>query len=84
MASNELHTEVTFHLKRDLDLAVLEAKARELDEEGDLAPETYTLPQMVQVIWHQDPEWLHKNALIGWTLDRAADDEGAMQPIWPN
>lgn len=84
---SEIYGEVTFYLKTSLDTAPLMAKARELDEENnglgevDL-PEEYTLTQALQVVWHNDPQWLHDNVLTGWTLNRAQNEAGRMSPIW--
>src|SRR4051812_13399832 len=78
---------IDFMLKPKLDLALLEQKARELDSENcSDQPETYTLVQMIQIIWHNEPEWLHEHVLEGWVMEEAeAEDEGdgQMRPIWP-
>jgi hypothetical protein len=77
--------EVTFYLRRDA-VEALMAKAAVVDEENNGAAETtYTLPQALQVVWHHDPEWLHRHVLVGWTLDRAADywSSEPMRVIWP-
>lgn len=84
--TGEIHAEVTFYLKDGRDvLEKLTTKARQIDEDnGNLsdAPDEYTIPQALQVVWHNDPEWLHDNVLDGWTLDRAPDEAGTMRPIW--
>lgn len=74
----EIYGEVTFFVKAGTEDA-LQAKARELDDEE---VDEYTLVQALQVVWHQDPDWLHKHVLEGWTLDKADDGDG-MKQVWP-
>jgi hypothetical protein len=82
--TTEIYAEVTFHVPDDkTKIDALNARAREIDEEeGNDIPEEYALAQALQVVWHLDPEWLHRNFLVGWTLDKAADDDGNMRLVW--
>lgn len=82
----EIHGEVTFFIKEEV-VEQIKAKAFEIDESGDWGavniPEEYEIRQALQVVWHQDPEWLHRQ-LSGWTLDKAATvPDGTMREIWP-
>lgn len=83
---NELHCEVTFHVKHDVDEIALQVKAAELDEVNGVGPEDhptgYTFAQAFQIVWHQEPEWVRKHLIDGWTLDRAGQD-GVMRDVWP-
>lgn len=79
---NEIYGEVTFMVKRD-QIDALKVKARELDDPANQV-EVYTIQQALQVVWHQDPAWLHEHVLIGWILDKASepDDRGTMRGVW--
>jgi hypothetical protein len=75
-----ISTPVTFHLTDDPKaIAVLRAKAREIDEEqGAEIPDHYTVEQALQVVFHGEPAWLFSESyaehglriLWGWTFDR--------------
>jgi hypothetical protein len=78
----EIHAEVTFMIDEG-SVDALKAKAAELDEDAlDEAEGEYTLAQALQVVWHREPEWLHENGLVGWTLDKASEGSGPMRHIW--
>jgi hypothetical protein len=82
-----VYGEVTLYVKRGTEDA-LKAKAKECDEDPswgmcEVPEDGYTLEQALQVVWHADPEWLHKNVLEGWTLDKAGV-ESTPQSIWPD
>ena len=82
MSSTEIGGEVTFHLKDGIEEQLF-AKAAEVDMDNNgEAEDKYTVAQALQVVWHLEPEWLHKNVLLGWTLDKATDEEGVMRRIW--
>ena len=81
----DIHAEVTFMVKAGVEDALL-AKAKQVDEEvGNIepdVPETYTMLQALQIVWHNEPEWLHQNILFGWTLDKGTDESGQMRSVW--
>jgi hypothetical protein len=82
----KLGCEVTFHVRlKDVDDVALQVKAAEIDEHNGNAPEDYplgyTFAQAFQIIWHEDPEWVHRHMLCGWVLDRT-DESGDMRPVW--
>jgi hypothetical protein len=79
----DVEAEVTFMVKDD-QVDALMSKAREIDEVNQSPedmPETYRVDQALQIVWHEEPEWLHKNVLEGWTLDKAMVD-GSMRMVW--
>ena len=77
----EIHAEVTFHIRPE-HLHALKAKAREIDLDNvgeEDTPDIYTDGQALQVVWHNEPEWLHNHeVLLGWTIEKI---DGAM--VWP-
>ena len=59
----------------------LKAMARELDEQRDEVTE-YSLPQALQIVWHNDPMWVHTNLLYGWVLSDWKDEGGHWRHVW--
>lgn len=86
MTESEIVAEVTFHIPDDAELInALHAQARKLDIDNEVdPPDTYTLVQALQVVWHLDPHWLHDHFLKGWILHKAAVVGAEMRPIWEN
>lgn len=81
----EVEAQVRFIFK-DGPIEQLFTRAAELDEEGAWGgvdiPETYTLAQALQIVWHQDPDWLHANVLMGWVMEKAKV-KGTWRDVWP-
>lgn len=74
---------VTFILKAGAE-DDLKRKAREVDAENvdeEDMPAEYTIPQALQVVWCHEPEWLHANVLMGWTLDKYQSEDG-YRMVW--
>ena len=79
--STDVRAQVTFMIREDR-VEEMKEKARSLDEDNGFdAPEDYTVAQALQVVWHNEPEWLHNGGLIGWTLDKHSE-AGGWKEVW--
>lgn len=82
---SDVLAQVTFMVKAGTEEALIaKARALDLDQNGVDDDLDYTIGQAIQIVWHLEPEWLHREVLEGWTMDRVCDDdEHGWHDVWP-